>query len=368
MTHVTRWSGSLASGLVPLSVVALVCIAATTALAQSSPFEGEWMLELTQGRSVQTALLAIEESDDGLVGFVENGPITLAVEDDRISMAIDSSNAGGYPLERHLNGVLRGTRMSGEFGPPPDATEEELLVCRRYPGGCVHPSGTWEAVPYVEVLSESTDPVPFDLSGLWGGTSGSGASKWSSSLTARGQAWKDEFRVDLDLPALRCASRGIFSAQRSAPEIFQDEHKLTFVSGGVGGNRVRYIYLDDREPPEFFLPSAMGFSTGHWEGDHLIVETTRIAEGVRGFMGEMYSENSRMLERFWMRADGTLSSVMEFHDPENFSRPPLQRTRWARQSPDAVPIPALCDVDSFFRQIYVDGLMEEYIERSDRRF
>ena len=30
-----------------------------------------------------------------------------------------------------------------------------------------------------------------------------------------------------------------------------------------------------------------------------------------------------MLERFWMNADGTLSSVMEFHDPENFSRLPL---------------------------------------------
>ena len=359
-------SGPQRAGL--LSVLAFLCLGTTTSFGQSSPFAGEWMLEITQGRTVQTGLLAIEETDDGLVGFVENGPIALAIEGDRISMAIDSSNASGYPLERHLEGVLTGTRMSGEFGPPADAPEEELLVCRRFPGGCVHPSGTWEAVPYVEALPETDVPAPFDLSGLWGGTAGGGMSKWSSSLTAQGQAWKDEFRVDLDLPALRCASRGIFSAQRSAPEVFQEEHKITFVSGGVGGNRVRYIYMDGREPPEFFPSSAMGFSRGQWEGDHLIVETTLLSAGVRGFMGEMYSENSRMLERFWLNEDGILSSVMEFHDPENFARPLLQRTRWARQSPDTVPIPAVCDVDSFFRQIYVDELMEEYIDRSDRRF
>ena len=75
-----------------------------------------------------------------------------------------------------------------------------------------------------------------------------------------------------------------------------------------------------------------------------------------------------MLERYWLSDDGTLSSVMELHDPEHFARPPLQRTRWARQSQDTVPITAACDVDSFFRQIYLDDLMQEYIDRSDRRF
>ena len=188
--------------------------------------------------------------------------------------------------------------------------------------------------------------------------------KWTSSLTPAGLTWRDAFNVDLDLPSLRCASRGVFAGRRSAAEIFQQEHKITFVAGNV----VRHIYMDGREPPEFFPPSAMGISSGHWEGDHLVVETTHLSAGVKGYMGEKYSENSRMLERFWLNEDGTLSSVMELHDPENFLRPPLQRTRWARQSPDTIPISAACDVDSFFRQIYVDGLMEEYINRSDRRF
>ena len=274
-----RTSGPQRAGL--LSVLAFLCLGTTTSYAQAGPFAGEWILEITQGSTVQTGLLAIEETDDGLVGFVENGPIALAIEGDRISMAIDSRNATGGALERHLEGVLTGTRMSGEFGPPADAPEEELLVCRRYPGGCVHPSGTWQASPYVEVLPESTDPAPVDLSGRWGGTSGSGMLKWTSSLTPAGLAWRDAFNVDLDLPSLRCASRGVFAVRRSAPEIFQQDHKITFVTGNV----VRRIYMDGREPPEFFPSSAMGFSSGHWEGDHLVVETTHLSAGVKGYMG-----------------------------------------------------------------------------------
>ena len=352
-----NWAG-------PLSRMAVLCLATTTAFAQTSPFVGEWMLEITQGRTIQTGLLAIEETDDGLVGFLQNGPITLAVEGENISMAIDSRNASGSPLERYFEGALSGRMMSGEFGPPANASEEEILVCRRFPGGCIFPSGTWRAVPYVEVLPESSEPTPVDLSGAWGNTAGSGMLKWSSSLTAKGQAWKDAFNVDLDLPSLRCASPGVFWRHRAAPEIFQQEHKITFVSGDT----VRHIYLDSRQPPEFLPHSELGFSSGRWEGDHLVVETALLTAGVKGYMGEVYSENSRVLERYWLSEDGTLYSVMELHDPENFDRPPLQRVRWARRSPDEVPTTGACDVDSFFRQIYVDGLMQEYIERSDRRF
>jgi hypothetical protein len=188
--------------------------------------------------------------------------------------------------------------------------------------------------------------------------------KWTSALTTQGQEWHDAFNVDLDLPSLRCASSGVFWLQRSAPEIFQQEHKITF----VGGSSVRHIYMDGREPPEFLPPSETGFSKGHWQGDHLIIETTLLNTGVRGYMGEVYSDNSRMLERYWLNEDGTLSGEMELHDPQNYSRPPLQRTRWARQSTDNVSFRSACDVDSFFRQTFKDGLMQEYIDRSDRRF
>ena len=342
----------------------VLCLVTKTGFAQSSPFVGEWMLEIIQGGRAQTGLLAIERTEAGLVGFLENGPVSLAIEGDRISMAIDSRNSLGASLERYFDGVLADTSMSGAFGPPPTATEEQLLSCRQFPGGCLYPSGTWTAVPYVRVRPESTEPTPVDLSGLWGTAPGSGMLKWSSSLTAAGQAWNDEFDVNLDLPSLRCANSGVFWRHRSAPEIFQQDHKITFVSG----SSVRHIYMDGRKPPEFLPNSEAGFSSGRWEGDHLVVETTFLTAGVKGYMGEVYSDNARMLERYWINEDGILFGEMELQDPEYFSRPPLQRVRWSRQDPNAVPVTGACDVDSFFRQIYVDGLMQEYIDRSDRRF
>ena len=345
-------------------IASLLWIVTSSSSAQESSFIGEWLLEFSSGTTVQTGILAIERDAGELVGFLQNGPITLTIDDGNISMVIDSRNASGTPLERHLSGVLNGEKMAGEFGPPADASEEELLVCTRFPGGCIHPSGTWSAVPYVPIRPESLASNPADLSGLWSTVSGSGMLKWTSALTAQGQQWHDEYNVDLDLPSLRCAHSGVFRMQRAAPEIFMQEHKFTFVSG----SSVRNIYMDGREPQEFLLSSGPGFSRGHWEGDHLIIETTLLNAGVRGYMGEVYSENSRMLERYWLNEDGTLSGEMELHDPENYERPPLQRTLWARQSTDNVPFRSACDVDSFFRQTFKDGLMQEYINRSDRRF
>jgi len=351
-------------------IVVLLCFLNSGANAQESPFLGEWLLEITQestvqGTTVQRGVLSIEMEDDKLVGFLENGPIFLSVTENSIAMTIDSRNASGTALERHYKGILSGGQMSGEYGPPDNALEEELMVCERFPGGCIYPSGSWTAVPYVPVRPQSIDPDPVDISVAWGTTSGTGMLKWTAALTAKGKQWHDEFNVDLDLPSLRCSSPGVFWLQRSAPEIFVQDHKITFVtSSGV----VRHIYMDGRQPPEFLPYSAPGFSSGHWEGDHLIVETTHLNAGVRGYMGEMYSENSTMLERYWLNSDGTLSGEMELHDPENFSRPPLQRTLWARQSIEGVPAVGACEVDSFFRQIFKEGRMQEYINRSDRRF
>ena len=348
----------------PFIIIVLLSHVATIVNAQESPFLGNWLLEISQRGSLQTGILAIEKSGDELVGFLQNGPITLDIEGDGITMAIDTRTGGGGDFERYFTGVINGTQMSGEFGAPPDATEEELLVCERFILSCIYPTGTWSAVPYIPPRPETTEPRPFDLSGLWGSTSGTGMLKWSAALTPQSQAWQDEYDLDLDLPSLRCANSGVFWLQRAAPEIFVQDHKLTFVSGSA----VRYIYMDGRVPDEFLPYSETGFSQGHWEGDHLMIETTLLSGSLRGYMGEVYSENTKMLERYWLNDDGTLSGEMELQDPENFARPPLQRTRWARRVDESVPARGACDVDSFFRQTYEDGLMQEYIDRSDRRF
>jgi hypothetical protein len=59
-------------------------------------------------------------------------------------------------------------------------------------------------------------------------------------------------------------------------EIMQNERKITFFSEHQ--DALRRVYLDGRKPSEQVLddPTYAGYSTGHWEGDTLVVETVAI--------------------------------------------------------------------------------------------
>ncbi len=48
------------------------------------------------------------------------------------------------------------------------------------------------------------------------------------------------------------------------------------ILGESDGNRLRRIYTDGRGHPADFAPSAHGHSTGHWEGQTLVVDTVGI--------------------------------------------------------------------------------------------
>jgi hypothetical protein len=112
----------------------------------------------------------------------------------------------------------------------------------------------------------------------------------------------------------------------------------------------------------------MGFSTGRWEGEQLVIETTHLAPNVRDFRGEPVSENARMEEVYSLSDDGQrLSAVITLYDPENYRRPPVRRRAWTRD-PDTEIYPYECDPDSFYRQMYNENRLDMYFERSKRRF
>jgi len=168
---------------------------------------------------------------------------------------------------------------------------------------------------------------------------------------------------------VRCVSPGITTvvAWGAYPfEILPGEDRLTFIY--EFDSEVRRIFLDGREPPAYYPHSGMGFSTGRWEGRHLVVETTLLAPNIRDFRGEPVSENARLEEVYTLSDDGqTLSAVITLHDPDNYERPPIRRRAWTR-STDRQIFPNECDPDSFFRQMYNEDLLDMYFERSKRRF
>jgi len=188
-------------------------------------------------------------------------------------------------------------------------------------------------------------------------------------LTPAAETWHAEYMMHYDQPNVRCVSPGITAmvAWGAYPfEILASEDRLTFIY--EFDSEVRRVFLDGRNPPEFYPHSGMGFSTGQWQGSEFVVTTTLLSQNTRDFRGEPISEQARLEEVYTLSEDGqTMTAVITLHDPDNYKRPPIRRRAWTR-SADTRMYPNECDPDSFFRQMYNENLLDMYFERSRRRF
>ena len=84
----------------------------------------------------------------------------------------------------------------------------------------------------------------------------------------------------------------------------------------------RQIFLDGREPVEDALPRWLGYSTGTWEGDELVVGTTGLSEeSWLDGMGHPHTDSMRVIERFRRRDAGHLEIETTIDDPDAYARP-----------------------------------------------
>jgi hypothetical protein len=330
---------------------------------ENENFLGTWQLTISQGSREMVGNLRLRLLDDQLIGHVQGGPISVEVNGDSIAMAVDDRTGGGRPFDRYLTGTLEGDLMSGKFGPPDGDNDAAAVACKRYPLGCSLPTGTWQAVKIKSEKTQSMSAKPSDIAGVWTGRGG--IFRWSMDLTPKGQAYHDSFDVELDLPSQRCVSAGpVWSFGRGA-EIFKANDKITMLYT----SDVRHIYLNRTAPPENQPHSPMGYSTGHWEGDTLVVNTSLISTTVRGWMGDPISENARTVERYWLNEDQTLSGEQILYDPENYKEPPMKSFQWTRKTePPGSGISFACDPDSFILQMIEDGKTQIYYDRVDKRY
>jgi hypothetical protein len=96
----------------------------------------------------------------------------------------------------------------------------------------------------------------------------------------------------------------------------------------------RQIFLDGRETVEDPWPRWMGYSTGHWADDELVVETTGLTEeSWLDGMGHPHSESMRVIERFRRLDAGHLAIETTIDDPEAYTRP-ITYTVTATAMPD----------------------------------
>ena len=91
----------------------------------------------------------------------------------------------------------------------------------------------------------------------------------------------------------------------------------------------RSIPLNNRPHPENMEPAFMGDSTGHWEGDTLVVDTVGLKDGHWTWLdtaGHQHSDALHVIERFTRTAD-TIQIEFTVDDPKMYSKPwTLQRT------------------------------------------
>jgi hypothetical protein len=115
------------------------------------------------------------------------------------------------------------------------------------------------------------------------------------------------------MPAMMSAAYGM--------EIMQDEQKITFFSEHQ--DALRRVYLDGRKPSQQVLadPTYAGYSTGHWEGDTLVVDTVAITD--KSFIDGSSPHSAKMTvhERLRVVEPGVLEDQITVNDPEALTEP-----------------------------------------------
>src|SRR5512138_1903262 len=104
-------------------------------------------------------------------------------------------------------------------------------------------------------------------------------------------------------------------------EVMQTKDKITFFS--ELNDALRRVYLDGRKPTQLVLddPTYAGFSTGHWEGDTLVVDTVALKDNsyIEGFTP--HSDQMTVKERIRFISPGVLEDRITVTDPVALTEP-----------------------------------------------
>jgi len=228
--------------------------------------------------------------------------------------------------------------------------------------------GQATTTPVGPIPRTSWDAKP-DLTGVWGPARyGPGPNQdirtpspaernaSQAELARLFQPWareKSQSLTSLDDPRLHCGPYG-FPKYINIPDYFvmqivqAPKETLVFVEYVYSGFRI--IPTDGSTHPETIVPSFLGDSAGHWEGDMLVVDVT-------GFNGKIWlpgappgssggwitSDALHEVERWRLLDADTLEYQATVEDPKVMTGPwTTPKFLLKRAPPDIVPHEALC--------------------------
>jgi hypothetical protein len=153
--------------------------------------------------------------------------------------------------------------------------------------------------------------------------------------------WDKVQRLDMwtnkEDPVMTCQPLGL-PRQGPPRRVYQTENDITFLYGqyadaGGGLAEFRVVPIDDRQhgPDAKYANKYYGDTTGHWEGDTLVldsigfVDTTWIGRG-----GYFHSDKMHLVERF-TRVGDSINYDVTLDDPEVLAEPLVFPTRVIRR-------------------------------------
>lgn len=208
-----------------------------------------------------------------------------------------------------------------------------------------------KALVLVLVLAANGDPLGAqprpDFTGVWtdyvdlqqpaAGGGGVPGTVVDLPLTADARQKVESYRKLVgptgDTPGAYCLGSGmpalLFGGATYPMEIIHKPEQITIIH--ELHNDVRRIYLGSRNMSEADrLPGRNGYSNAHWEGDALVVETTKLVEQVD--QRYPHSDRARVVERYQLtaspRGERVLVIDMTMTDPLFYTRPVTGQKKW----------------------------------------
>jgi hypothetical protein len=204
-----------------------------------------------------------------------------------------------------------------------------------------------------------------DFSGVWF-PAGHSKSPTPRPLTDEARAMVEQYQQDFvpgDDPGRFCIWPGLPRTLYGPPfaiEIIHRAQDVTIYWEGYG--MYRKVYMADRNPPEPMLPSSMGHSLAHWDGDALVIETTHLKPYPYWTEEQLpTSSEARVVERMTLeereengQRRKLIVNEVTVHDPKVYTEPVHIRAQLAHQ-PGMHILEYTCS----------DMLWEEYLESRD---
>jgi hypothetical protein len=191
----------------------------------------------------------------------------------------------------------------------------------------INPFGNFRGGPAAGAAPKGPPPRPTASAPLADGSTGRRPDE--PSLTPEYMAkWKEiskslvAGKPDYDLTA-KCLPPGMPAVMSMfyGMEVMQNKDKITFFS--ELNDATRRVYLDGRKPSQKVLddPTYAGYSTGHWEGDTLVVDTVAIRGDTFIESITPHSDEMTVHERIRFKEPGLLEDRLTVTDPKALTKP-----------------------------------------------